>query len=59
MYYKLAHFYQVPIDSYAESFYLMLTLIFIQSSGEFPDQPLLQSFYFIMPLIGLATLLWD
>jgi Trk K+ transport system NAD-binding subunit len=56
LYYKLAHFYQVTIDSYAESFYLMLTLIFIQSSGEFPDQPLLQSFYFIMPLIGLATL---
>jgi Trk K+ transport system NAD-binding subunit len=56
MYYKLSIFYQVPVDSYAESFYLMLTLTFLQSSGEFPDQPLLQSFYFIMPLIGLATL---
>jgi voltage-gated potassium channel len=56
MYYKLAHLYQVPVDSYAESFYLMLTLTFLQPSGEFPDQPLLQSFYFIMPLIGLATL---
>lgn len=56
MYFKLSIFYQVPVDSYAESFYLMLTLTFLQSSGEFPDQPLLQSFYFIMPLIGLATL---
>jgi Trk K+ transport system NAD-binding subunit len=56
MYYKLALFYQVPVDSYAESFYLMLTLTFLQSAGEFPDQPLLQSFYFIMPLVGLATL---
>jgi Trk K+ transport system NAD-binding subunit len=56
MYYKLSIFYQVPVDSYAESFYLMLTLTFLQSAGEFPNQPLLQSFYFIMPLIGLATL---
>lgn len=56
MYYELSIFYQVPVDSYAESFYLMLTLTFLQPAGEFPDQPLLQSFYFVMPLIGLATL---
>jgi voltage-gated potassium channel len=56
MYYKLAIYYQVPVDSYAESFYLMLTLTFLQPAGEFPNQALLQSFYFIMPLIGLVTL---
>jgi Trk K+ transport system NAD-binding subunit len=55
-YFKLASRYNVPLETYAEAFYLMLTLAFLQSSGEFPNQPLLQSFYFIMPLIGLATL---
>jgi voltage-gated potassium channel len=55
-YFKLADFYGVTLETYAESFYLMLTLTFLQPSGEFPNQPILQSFYFLMPLIGLATL---
>jgi voltage-gated potassium channel len=56
IYYKLAGFYHVSIETYAEAFYLMLTLAFLQPSGDFPNQPLLQIFYFIMPLVGVATL---
>ena len=55
-YYQLAHIYNVPIESYAEAIYLMLTLAFLQPNGDFPNQPLLQIFYFILPLIGVATL---
>jgi voltage-gated potassium channel len=56
VYFKLASFYHQPIETYAEAFYLMLTLAFLQSSGDFPNQPLLQVFYFFMPLVGMATL---
>ena len=56
IYYHFAQIYHVPIDSYAEAFYLMLTLTFLQPSGDFPNQPILQAFYFIMPLVGIATL---
>jgi voltage-gated potassium channel len=55
-YFQLAHVYNVPIETYAEAIYLMLTLAFLQPNGDFPNQPLLQIFYFIMPLIGVATL---
>jgi voltage-gated potassium channel len=56
VYYRLAHNYNVPMETYAEAIYLMLTLAFLQPYGDFPNQPLLQIFYFIMPLIGVATL---
>ena len=56
LYYYFAQLYHVPVDSYAESIYLMLTLTFLQPSGDFPNQPILQSFYFIMPLVGIVTL---
>ncbi len=42
--------------SIQEAIYLMLTLAFLQPSGNFPDAPVLQVFYFILPLIGVATL---
>lgn len=45
-----------PIGSLPEAIYLMLTLTFLQSSGEFPDHPFLQTWYFLMPVIGLVTL---
>jgi voltage-gated potassium channel len=56
IYYFLAQRYHVPIESPAEAVYLVLTLTFLQSSGEFPNQPLLQMWYFIMPLVGVAIL---
>jgi voltage-gated potassium channel len=56
VYYSLSIAYGTPVGSYAESVYLILTLTFLQPSGEFPTQPLLQMWFFIMPLIGIATL---
>ena len=54
LYYQLARGYGEPIGSFSEAIYLMLTLTFLQSGGAFPSQPLLQIFYFLMPLIGLV-----
>ncbi len=45
-----------PLDSLLESIYLMLTLAFLQPSGNFPHSPVLQIFYFLMPVIGVITL---
>lgn len=45
-----------PMESLPAAIYLLLTLAFLQPSGEFPHHPILQIFYFFMPLIGLATL---
>lgn len=56
VYYGQARHYGLPIESLAEAVYLMLTLTFLQPSGDFPNQPALQAFYFFMPLVGVATL---
>jgi Trk K+ transport system NAD-binding subunit len=45
-----------PVGSWAEAVYLMLTLTFLQPSGNFPTSPFLQSFFFLMPLVGVGTL---
>ena len=45
-----------PVGSLAEAVYLMLTLTFLQPSGSFPSHPFLQSFFFLMPLVGVGTL---
>lgn len=52
----LARGYGEPIGSFSEALYLMLTLVFFQPGGEFPSQPALQVFYFLMPLVGLVIL---
>jgi Trk K+ transport system NAD-binding subunit len=44
------------VTSVPESIYLMLTLAFLQPSGNFPHYPVLQIFYFLLPVIGLITL---
>ncbi len=45
-----------PVHDLSEAIYLVLTLSFLQPSGDFPNHPLLEAFYFIMPLIGLGIL---
>jgi voltage-gated potassium channel len=45
-----------PLKSLPEAFYLMLTLAFLQPSGNFPNTPVLQIFYFVLPVIGVGTL---
>ncbi len=45
-----------PLYSVPEAVYLMLTLAFLQPSGSFPHNPVLQIFYFLLPVIGVITL---
>ncbi len=45
-----------PIDSLPEAIYLVLGLTFLQASSEFPNDPILQLFFFLMPVLGVATL---
>jgi voltage-gated potassium channel len=45
-----------PLGSLLESLYLMLTMTFLQTGGDFPHTWYLGIFYFIMPLIGLIIL---
>ncbi len=45
-----------PLHDYSEAVYLILTLSFLQPSGEFPSSPFLEAFYFIMPIFGLGIL---
>ncbi len=42
--------------SYAESFFVILAMIFFQANVDFPDQWFLQLFFFVMPLLGLGIL---
>ncbi len=56
LYHYLAGLSGEPLHSVPEAFYLMLTLAFLQPSGSFPQSPVLQLFFFIMPLIGVGTL---
>jgi voltage-gated potassium channel len=45
-----------PLGSLLESLYLMLTMTFLQTGGDFPHTWYLGIFYFIMPVIGLIIL---
>jgi voltage-gated potassium channel len=56
LYHYLAQLTGEPLHSLPEAIYLMLTLAFLQPSGSFPRAPVLQIFFFIMPLIGVGTL---
>jgi Trk K+ transport system NAD-binding subunit len=56
LYEVLSRFAGAPMDGPAASIYLILTLIFLQSSQPFPHPWYLQVFYFILPVIGLGIL---
>src|SRR5512140_639664 len=56
LYHVLAQQAGEPLGSLPEAIYLMLTLTFLQPSGNFPHAAVLQAFYFLMPLVGVATL---
>ncbi len=45
-----------PVDSAIEAIYLALSLVFLQSPGEFPHVWYLQVFYFALPVLGLGVL---
>ena len=56
LYHFLARLVGEPLDSIPEAIYLMLTLAFLQPGGGFPRTPVLQLFFFLMPLVGVGTL---
>jgi len=56
LYYSLAGRFNEPVGSLVEAIYLMLTLTFLQPSGDFPTNPILQAFFFLMPLVGVGTI---
>jgi voltage-gated potassium channel len=55
IYHFLARLSGEPLGSLPEAIYLMLTLAFLQPSGSFPKTPVLQIFYFALPVIGVIT----
>lgn len=56
-YYRLAEAFGEPVNSPAESIYLILTITFLQPPNrDFPLNPILQSFYFFMPILGVILL---
>ena len=56
IYYRLAHIAGEPINSLSEAVYHVLGLTFLQPIEDFPKTWYLQSFYFIMPIIGIGIL---
>jgi len=55
VYHFLARQVGEPLDSLPEAIYLMLTLAFLQPGGSFPNTPVLQIFYFALPVIGVIS----
>jgi voltage-gated potassium channel len=56
LYHYIAQLAGEPVYSLPEAVYLMLTLAFLQPSGSFPHHPILQIFFFLLPVIGVITL---
>jgi Trk K+ transport system NAD-binding subunit len=56
LYDGLARIAGEPINSFSEAIYHVLGLTFLQPIEEFPNAWYLQSFYFIMPIIGIGIL---
>lgn len=57
LYFFLAQFAGVPEpDSLAESLYGALSMIFLQTTFDFPAEWFLQVFFFVMPALGLLIL---
>jgi Trk K+ transport system NAD-binding subunit len=56
LYAWLAGQFDEPVGSLPEALFLMLSLTFLQAFGEFPQHPLLQIFFFVMPLVGISLL---
>ncbi len=56
LFHSLSQLAGEPTHSVTEAVYLVLTLTFLQPSGDFPHVWYLQLFYFAMPVIGLSIL---
>lgn len=57
LYDVLSKLYNEPVDSLAESIYIVLTTTFLQPPNrDFPNHIVLQLFHFFMPIVGLVML---
>ena len=50
LYYTIAARVGEPVQNLSEAIYIVLTLAFLQPSGDFPHSPYLEAFFFFMPL---------
>ena len=55
-YFLIANAVGESVPNPIEAIYLVLTMAFLQPSGEFPHYFFLQLFYFLMPIIGIGAL---
>lgn len=56
LYAALSQLSEDPVDSVVEAIYIVLTAVFLQPVGDFPEHPGLQLFHFVMPVLGLVIL---
>lgn len=56
LYFTIAEQVGEPLRNISEAFYIVLSLVFFQPPGDFPQSPYLEVFFFIMPLIGIGSL---
>ena len=57
LFYFLSNLFNEPVGSLAEAIYIVLTITFLQPPNRaFPHNIVLQSFHFIMPLVGVIML---
>lgn len=57
LYYLLSNMLGEPINSLAESIYIVLTITFLQPPNrDFPHHIILQLFHFLMPIVGIVML---
>lgn len=47
---------EIPPGGLVGSWFAVLSMIFLQANVNFPDTPVLQAFFFVMPMIGLGIL---
>lgn len=56
LYYIVSERVGEPLRNVTEGIYVVLTLAFFQPPGDFPESPYLETFFFVMPLIGMGAL---
>jgi Trk K+ transport system NAD-binding subunit len=56
LYYFIAIQVGEPLRNITEAVYIVLSLAFFQPPGDFPESPYLETFFFVMPLIGIGSL---
>lgn len=57
LYHVLSNLLNEPVNSLAESIYIVLTSTFLQPPNrDFPNHPVLQLFHFLMPIVGIIML---